>query len=228
MDIEENFKEIRKRVPEEVSIVAATKTRTAEEVERAISAGVNHFGENYVQEAQKKKKIIGGKAEKVNWHMIGHLQKNKINKALPLFDSIQTIESEYRAKHVNKRAGREEMINKRGKETIKVLIQVNIGKEESKYGIEPNYNQIKELSESISEMKHLELKGLMTMEPYSEDPEDSRPYFKKMKDYYEKLREESFEMEILSMGMTNSYKVAVEEGSNMIRVGRAIFGERKD
>lgn len=227
MNIKKNYQDIRNELPDNVTIIGATKTRDINEIKKAMNAGMRNIGENYVQEAQKKYNELGKKAQKLNWHMIGHLQKNKINKALPIFDMVQTVESEYRAKHINKRAGRKQMIQERERKKVPVLIEVNIGKEESKYGVEPEYLQIKELSESIESMKHLKLKGLMTMEPYSEDPEDSRSYFKEMKRFYDKLKEESINMEILSMGMTNSYNVAVEEGSNMVRIGREIFGERE-
>ncbi len=227
MNIKKNYQDIRNEIPDNVTIIGATKTRDINEIKKAVNAGMRNIGENYVQEAQKKYNELGKNAQKLNWHMIGHLQKNKINKALPIFDMVQTVESEYRAKHINKRAGRKQMIQERERKKVPVLIEVNIGKEESKYGVEPEYLQIKELSESIESMNHLKLKGLMTMEPYSEDPEDSRSYFKEMKRFYDKLKEESINMEILSMGMTNSYNVAVEEGSNMVRIGREIFGERE-
>ncbi len=220
MTIKENYRKIRKEVPDNVTIVVAAKTRTPEEIIEIIEAGATDIGENYVKEAEEIYKKLGNNAKKVRWHMIGHLQKNKINSALKIFDIIQTVDSEYRAMNINKRA---EIIKKK----IPVSIEINIGREESKYGIEPEYEKIKNLARAISNMNNLELKGIMAMEPYSITEKEQKAYFKKMKGFYDRLKKEFDSMDILSMGMTDSYNTAVDEGSNMIRLGRALFGERK-
>ncbi|MBN2421919.1 YggS family pyridoxal phosphate-dependent enzyme [Candidatus Woesearchaeota archaeon] len=220
MTIKENYRKIRKEVPDDVTIVVAAKTRTLKEIMEVIEAGATDIGENYVQEAEELYKKLGDKAEKVRWHMIGHLQKNKINTALKIFDIIQTVDSEYRALNISKRA---ERIDKK----ILVMIEVNIGEEKSKYGIEPEYEKIENLARAISKMDYLVLKGIMAMEPYSIGEKEQKAYFKKMKGFYDKLKKEFNSVDTLSIGMSDSYKTAIDEGSNMIRLGRALFGERK-
>jgi len=156
--------------------------------------------------------------------MIGALQKNKINKALPIFDVIQTVDSLKTAVAIDRR------VEKAGKKIIPVYIEINIGSEITKDGLKPDYEIIESLVREISKLKHLSLEGLMTMGPRFGNPEDSRPYFRKTKDIFERIRAlnlPNVNMKTLSMGMTNSYKVAIEEGSNMIRLGTIVFGERK-
>ena len=222
MNIRDNFLKIRKEIPDYVQIVLAAKTRTKEEIEEAISAGAEIIGENYVQEAEKMYQELGEKARKVKWHLIGALQKNKINKALKIFDCIQTVDSPELAEAINKRAHN---LNKK----ISVFIEINIGSEITKAGVKPEYEIIKELAEYISKLNYLKLEGLMTMGPRVGNPEDVRVYFRKTKEFFNRLREASIpnvELKYLSMGMSNSYKVAIEEGANMIRLGTVIFGER--
>ena len=225
MGITENYQRIRKEIPEHVSIIVAAKTRTVEELSELIGAGATEIGENYVQEGQKAHEQLGEKAKKVRWHLIGPLQKNKINKALPIFDIIQTIGDYQTAENIDKKAERA------GKKVVPVCIEINIGSEFTKYGVKPEYESIEELIRKISDnLKHLEVKGLMTMGPRVGNPEDSRRYFRKTKDIFERIKTLNLpgvEMKILSMGMSNSYKVAIEEGSNMVRIGTSIFGERK-
>jgi len=222
MNITENYQRVRREIPENVSIVLACKRRTPEEIEEAIDAGATEIGENYVQEAQQIHEALGEKAKRVRWHMIGHLQKNKINKALGIFDVIQTVDSLQTAIALNKRA---EKISK----IIPVYIEINIGSEITKVGIKPEYEVIENLAKEISKLAHLSLEGLMTMGPHFGDPEDTRPYFKKTKDIFERIKAldlPKVKMKTLSMGMSNSYKVAIEEGSNMVRLGTVVFGER--
>ena len=225
MSIAENYQRIRKEIPERVSIVVAAKTRTAEELSEIIDAGATEIGENYVQEGQKAQEQLGEKAKKVRWHLIGPLQKNKINKALPIFDIIQTIGDYQTAEDIDKKAERA------GKKIVPVCIEINIGSEITKYGIKPEYESIEELIRRISDnLKHLKIEGLMTMGPRVGNPEDSRKYFRKTKDIFERIKTLNLprvKMKILSMGMSNSYKVAIEEGSNVVRIGTSIFGERK-
>ena len=221
MNIRENFLRIREEIPEHVKIVPAAKMRTKEEVEEVINAGAEIIGENYVQEAEKIYQELADEAKKVKWHMIGSLQKNKINKALRIFDCIQTVDSPEFAEALNKRA---EKINK----IISVFIEVNIGSEMTKAGVEPDYEIVEKLAGYISGLKYLRLEGLMTMGPRVGNPEDSRVYFRKTKNIFEKLKENvsNENPKYLSMGMSNSYKTAIEEGANMVRLGTAIFGRR--
>ncbi len=225
MSITENYQRIREEIPDNVTIVLAAKTRSKDEILEAIAAGATDIGENYVQEAEKMYNSLNEKAKKVRWHMIGHLQKNKINKALPIFDVIETVDSYETAQAIDKR------VEVAGKSVIPVYIEINIGSEISKYGLEPKYDTIKSLIEEISEkMGHLRVEGLMTMGPRVGDPEDSRQYFRKTREIFKKIKALNLpdvNMKTLSMGMSNSYKVAIEEGSNMVRLGRVIFGERE-
>ncbi len=229
MNITENYKKIREEIPENILIVVASKARTPEEIIEVIEAGATDIGENYVQEAEKMKQELGEKANTIKWHMIGHLQKNKINKALPVFDVIQTIDSLEKAQAIDKRAERA------GKSVIPVLIEINIGSEDSKAGVKPEEHEpfeeyMEKLIRDVSKLSHLRVEGLMTMGPRFGNPEDSRPYFRRTREIFEKIRDlniPNVDMKYLSMGMTNSYRVAIEEGSNIVRIGTAIFGERK-
>ena len=224
MSITENYQRIRKEIPDNVTIVLAGKTRTPEEIIEVIEAGATDIGENYVQEAEGMYNCLGEKTRKVRWHMIGALQKNKINKALPIFDVIQTVDSLRIAVAIDKR------VERAGKKIIPVYIEINIGSEITKDGLKPDYEIIESLVREISKLEHLSLEGLMTMGPRFGNPEDSRPYFRKTKDIFERIRAlnlPNVNMKTLSMGMTNSYKVAIEEGSNMVRLGTIVFGKRK-
>ena len=222
MNIRDNFLKIRKEIPDYVQIVLAAKMRTKEEIEEAISAGAEIIGENYVQEAEKMYQELGEKARKVKWHLIGALQKNKINRALRIFDCIQTVDSSELAEAINKRAHN---LNKK----ISVFIEINIGSEITKTGVKPEYEVIKELAEHISKLNYLKLEGLMTMGPRTGNPEDVRVHFRKTKEFFNRLKGANIpnvELKYLSMGMSNSYKVAIEEGANMVRLGTGIFGKR--
>ena len=225
MGITENYQAIIKKIPKDITIVLAAKTRTAEEVAEAIDAGATDIGENYVQEAKKVYQQLGKKAKKVRWHLIGPLQKNKINVALPIFDVIQTVGDYSIAENMNKR------VEKAGKKIFPIYIEVNIGSEITKYGVKPEYKSILDLVKKISDnLKHLKVEGLMTMGPRFGNPEESRKYFRKTKDIFKRIKALNLynvDMKTLSMGMSNSYEVAIEEGSNMIRVGSAVFGERE-
>lgn len=219
-----NYKRLRESIPLDVSIVVASKTRTYDEVEEVIEAGATLIGENYVYpEALNKYQLLGEKAKRVRWHLIGPLQKNKINKALPIFDLIQTVGSLHIAREIDKR------VERAGKSIIPVLLEINSGREESKSGFLPDLSIIKEVILEIEELRNIMIKGLMTMGPMYGNPENARPYFKITREIFERLKEvetKNSMMEILSMGMSNSYKVAIEEGSNMVRIGSLIFGER--
>jgi pyridoxal phosphate enzyme (YggS family) len=167
---------------------------------------------------------LGESAKKLKWHMIGHLQSNKINKALKIFDVIQTVDSLRKANEINKR------VEAAGKTQIPVLIEINIGSEITKAGLPPDYEIIESLIDEISNLKHIKVEGLMTMGPTTGNPEDIRPYFKKTKEIFDKIKAlniANIDMKTLSMGMSNSYKVAIEEGSNMVRLGTILFGPRE-
>jgi pyridoxal phosphate enzyme (YggS family) len=197
--------------------MAVSKTVAPERIRQALAAGVTLLGENYVQEAREKIPTIGHVAE---WHMIGHLQTNKVKYVVNLFDWIHSVDRLELARELDKRAGQN---NRR----LNVLIEVNVSGEESKSGIEAT--QALELVRQVSLLPNINLRGLMTMPPYSDNPENSRPYFQALR----KLRDDisaadipSIPMDELSMGMTDDFEVAIEEGATIIRVGRAIFGDR--
>jgi len=229
MSITENYARLREEIPADVTIVVSCKTRAAEEIEEAINAGATDIGDNYVQEAGQMYGALREKAAKVKWHMIGHLQANKINKALRIFDVIQTVDSLEKAAAIDKRVERAK------RKIVPVFIEINIGGEDSKAGIKPAEHEpfdeyMERLVEDVSKLEHLTIEGLMTMGPRFGNPEGVRPYFKRTRKIFERIKELNLphvDMKYLSMGMTNSYKVAIEEGSNMVRIGTAIFGERE-
>ena len=223
MNIKKNYLKIRKEIPDYVKVILAAKMKTSEEIEEAIDAGAEIIGENYVQEAEKMYRSLEEKAKKVKWHMIGPLQKNKINKAVRTFDCIQTIDSVELAEAVNKRA---EVIKKE----VPVFIEINIGSEITKAGVKPEYGVVEILALCISGLYYLKLEGLMTVGPSVGDPEKVRPYFRKTKEIFDKLKNAgipNIDLKYLSRGMSNSYKIAIEEGANIIRLGTVIFGARE-
>jgi len=229
MSIAENYARIREEIPENVTIVLAAKAGSVEEIEEVIDAGATDIGENYVQEAEQMYSALQKKAAKVKWHMIGHLQTNKINKALRVFDVIQTVDSLVKAEAIDKR------IESARKRIVSVFIEINIGSEDSKAGIKPAEHEpfdeyMERLVEDVSKLGHLSVEGLMTMGPRFGNPEDVRPYFRRTRRIFERIKAidlPNVDMKHLSMGMTNSYRIAIEEGSNMVRIGTAIFGKRK-
>jgi pyridoxal phosphate enzyme (YggS family) len=216
--IEENVKELLAELPKGVHLVGAAKTRTPEEIDEAVAAGLKIIGENYVQEAERASQVVGAKAK---WHMIGHLQRNKAKKAVKVFDMIETVDSMKLAREIDKCCG------KIGK-IMPVLIEINSGEEAQKAGVLPD--EAIALIKEISALEHVKIMGLMTMGPFTGDPEEARPYFAKTREIFEKLKAINLpdvEMRYLSMGMSNSYRVALEEGANMVRIGTKIFGERE-
>jgi len=215
--IERNVKQILNELPEVVELVAASKTRTPAEILEAIGAGIKILGENYVQEGINAFEVIGGKAK---WHFIGHLQKNKVKKVVEIFDMIETVDSYELASEIDKRCAQ------LGK-VMPVLIEINSGKEKQKSGVLPE--EAVTLIERISVFNNIKILGLMTMGPRFGNPEDSRPYFMETRKIFEKIKKlnlSNVEMKYLSMGMTNSYKIAIEEGANIVRIGNKIFGKR--
>jgi len=215
--IKESVSKIRDSLPTGVLLVAAAKTRTPEEVQVAINAGVSIIGYNYIQEAEKIYQVIGNQ---VKWHMIGHLQRNKVKKAVTVFDMIETIDSWRLAEIVDNQCSIEGKI-------MPVLIEINSGKESNKTGILPD--DVDELVWELSDLPNLRIQGLMTMGPRFGNPEDARPYFKTTKIAFDRISRAKIanvEMLYLSMGMSNSYKIAIEEGANIVRIGTKLFGER--
>ncbi|MBN1405109.1 MAG: YggS family pyridoxal phosphate-dependent enzyme [Candidatus Omnitrophica bacterium] len=217
--ITDNVKKILSELPQSVELVAAAKARTIDEVQQAVSAGVKIIGENYVQEAQIAYVVIGISAK---WHFIGSLQRNKAKKAALIFDMIETVDSFETASELDKHCAK---INK----VIPILIEINSAKEAQKSGVLPENAEA--LIRKISTLGNVKVSGLMTMGPVSGDPENSRPYFmetKKIFDSIKSLNVPNVEMKHLSMGMSNSYKIALQEGANIVRIGTGIFGERKN
>lgn len=215
--IEASVIEIRHSLPPGVLLVAAAKTRLPREVRAAIHAGIKIVGYNYVQEAESMYQIIGNE---VQWHMIGHLQRNKVKKAVKLFDMIETIDSVQIAEAVNNRCA---LVDK----VMPVLIEINSGKESNKTGVLPE--NIDKLIMQIHDLPNLRVQGLMTMGPRFGNPEDARPYFKATRSAFDRLSKTGIpnvEMRHLSMGMSNSYNIAIEEGANMVRVGTKLFEDR--
>jgi len=204
-------------MPAGVRLVAAAKTREPREILEAVEAGVKIVGENYVQEAERAYGAVGDKAE---WHFIGHLQKNKVKKAIEIFDMIETVDSIEIAGEIDKRCAQA------GK-TMPVLIEINGGREEQKSGVYPE--DAERLIGEISILKNIRVTGLMTMGPLGGQPEDSRPSFIETRKIFERIKSlnmPNVEMKYLSMGMTDSYRIALQEGANVIRIGTKIFGER--
>jgi hypothetical protein len=215
--IAESVERITSNIPEGVTLVAAAKTRTLEEVQAVIQAGVTHIGYNYIQEALP---IIQAVGERATWHMIGHLQRNKAKYVAELFDMCQTVDSWRLAKYLDHRCAMADR-------TLPVLIEINSGKESNKTGVLPK--NVVELVKKMSELKNLQVQGIMTMGPRFGEPENSRPYFKLTREIFERIKSEdipNIEMKYLSMGMSNSYQIAIEEGANIVRIGTKLFGER--
>ncbi len=215
--IKQNVKQILSELPDGVELVAAAKTRKPEEILEAIEAGMKIVGENYVQEAERAYAVAG---DRVRWHLIGHLQRNKVKKAVKIFDMIETVDSVEIAREIDKRCSQIDKV-------MPVLIEINSGREKQKSGVFPE--EAEQLIREASSLQNIRVKGLMTMGPRFGNPEDARPYFVETKKIFEKIKKlnlPNVEMKYLSMGMTNSYKIALDEGANIVRIGSKIFGER--
>jgi len=199
--------------PEDVLLIAVTKKKSMETVKEAVQCGAGNFGENYIQEAEEKFNAIG---RKVKWHFIGHLQKNKVKKAARIFDMIETVDSVEIAEAINKASA---AINKK----MPVLIEINSGREKDKSGVFPENAET--LIKNLSGFSNIKITGLMTMAPLLKNPEDYRPYFKNTKELFDRIKSAA-DIEYLSMGMSDSYRIAIQEGANLVRIGTAIFGPR--
>jgi pyridoxal phosphate enzyme (YggS family) len=206
------------RDPMEITLVAVSKTVEIARIKEAIEAGVTTLGENYVQEAREKIEEIG---HGIQWHMVGHLQSNKAKYAVTLFDYIHSIDGVSLARQIDRRAEQRE----RG---VRALVEVNLSGETSKFGI--GSEGAIDLIQQVAALKHISIEGLMTMPPFFDEPEKARPYFIKLRELRDRIRKEGIEgvrMDELSMGMSGDFEAAIEEGATMVRVGTAIFGERK-
>ncbi len=208
------------RSPDAVRLVAVTKTVDAETIKEAVDAGLRCFGENRVQEAREKISNLKSQISnsRIEWHLIGHLQKNKSKYAVQLFDLIHTVDSIDLAEELNRQA------EKAGK-IQRILVQVKLSEEETKHGV--SEKELMPLLEKIKGLRNLKLEGLMTMPPYFEDAEKARPYFKRLREIRDEAERCGFKLPELSMGMSDDFEVAIEEGSTMVRIGTAIFGGRK-
>ena len=231
MSISENIATVRERieraargagrVSEEIALMAVSKTQPAESIREAYSAGQRFFGENRVQEFAEKVESIRDLKD-AEWHLIGHLQSNKAAKTAELFRAVDSVDS---LKLAEKLDGAARGFGK----TIAVLIEINVGGETAKSGVAPNSRELEELLIAAPRMKALVFRGLMTVPPFTDDPQNARPYFRKLRELRDAISARnlpSVAMEQLSMGMSHDFEVAIEEGSTCVRVGTAIFGER--
>jgi pyridoxal phosphate enzyme (YggS family) len=218
--IEQTTREIIQTLPESVTLVAAAKTRSAGEVRAAIRGGVKILGYNYVQEAAQIAQEIDANPA-VKWHLIGHLQRNKAKQAVGLFDMIETIDSLELAEIVNRHCAES------GKQ-MPVLIEINSGREANKSGVFPE--NAEKLIRKISELPLVKINGLMTLAPFFDDPEKTRPYFRETRELFDQLESlclSNVTFKFLSMGMSDTYPIAIEEGANIVRIGTKLFGPRK-
>lgn len=204
------------RNPEEIKLIAVTKSQPIDKIIEAADLGLRIFGENRVQEAKEKIERIKG--FNIEWHMIGHLQTNKVREAVKLFTLIHSLDSEKLAIAIDKESRR---INK----IQRVLVQVKLSHEESKYGVEPE--ELERFLHICNEFENIKIEGLMTIPPYFKNPEDVRPYFRKLKQLRDKVFDRYPFIKQLSMGMSHDYEVAIEEGATMVRIGTALFGQRR-
>ena len=231
MSIDENIARVRARIaaaaarvrrrPEEITLMAVSKTVEPERIREAYAAGLRVFGENRVQEFEDKASALAD-LEEAEWHLIGHLQSNKAKKATELFSAVDSIDSLHLAEKLNQAAGQA------GK-TLHVLIEIKVGEEASKAGIPAGSPELDSLLNGMARLDRLQVRGLMTVPPFTEDPEGARMYFRLLRDVRDRIaarRLPRIEMDVLSMGMSHDFEVAIEEGSTCVRVGTAIFGAR--
>lgn len=223
-NLEEIYKNIEKaayksnRKKEDITLLAVTKTIDTDRIEKAVSLGLNQLGENRVQELMSKYDTF---KDRVKWHLIGSLQTNKVKYIIDKVSLIHSVDSYKLLKEIDSRAGKNNIV-------MNVLAEVNIAGEESKHGISPG--EVNDFTDVFSEFHNVRLKGLMSVAPYTINPEENRVYFKKMQKLYIDngvKKVDNIDMEYLSMGMTNDYEIAIEEGANIVRIGTGIFGERK-
>lgn len=225
--LKDNFEEVEKKIQaacdrsgrrrEDITLIAVSKTKPVDMLKEAYDFGTRIFGENKVQEITEKYDAL---PRDISWHMIGHLQRNKVKYIIDKVDMIHSVDSLRLAETIEKEAAKKDLI-------IKILIEVNVAKEESKFGVMPE--KVEELVSQVSQLPHIRICGLMTIAPFVENPEENRIYFNRLRNIavdIERKKSDNVIMSILSMGMTNDYEVAIEEGSTMVRVGTGLFGAR--
>jgi hypothetical protein len=231
MSIAENIAEVQERVaaaakiagrnPQEIMLMAVSKTFSADAIHEAYAAGLRAFGENRVQEFAGKVEALRD-LDDAEWHMIGHLQTNKAAKAAELFDAVDSVDSSRMAEKLNASA-------QSAKKTLSVLLEINVGGEQAKSGVAPESAELEEILQGAPRWEHLQIRGLMTIPPYTEDPQRARPYFQALRQIRDGIAARKLPRigtEVLSMGMSHDFEVAIEEGATCVRVGTAIFGER--
>lgn len=227
MMLKDNFDEVRLNIKraceksgrssDDVTLIAVSKTKPLSDIEELIQYGQTEYGENKVQELVDKYENV---STLVNWHLIGHLQTNKVKYIVDKVKLIHSVDSVHLAREIEKEAAKKNV-------DVDILIQVNIAHEDTKFGI--NENDIYDLLDEIKDMSHIHVKGLMTIAPFVENPEENRVHFRNLHQLLLDIKSKNIDninMSILSMGMTNDYEIAIEEGSTMVRVGTGIFGER--
>lgn len=208
------------KTPQSITIVAISKDRTSQQIKEAIDAGITDIGENRLQEARLKYNEImspGVNVQRIKWHMVGHLQTNKVKEAVKIFDLIHSVDSLHLGQEIDKQA---ERIGK----VQDILIEVNTSQESTKFGLKPK--ELAGVIEKMTKFKSINIKGLMTVAPLEDNPEKTRPYFRLLRELKERingLRLTTYDLQLLSMGMTDDFTVAIEEGANLIRLGRVIF-----
>jgi pyridoxal phosphate enzyme (YggS family) len=231
MSIAENIVQVRERIsaaakkagrnPEEITLMAVSKTFLPEAIHEAYASGLHVFGENRVQEFASKVEALRDLRD-AEWHMIGYLQTNKASKAAELFDAVDSVDSSRMAEKLNASA-------QSAKKTLSVLIEINVGGERAKSGVAPGSEELEKILQGAPRWEHLQIRGLMAIPPYSEDPQRARPYFRELRKIRDSIATRKFPgigTEVLSMGMSHDFEVAIEEGATCVRVGTAIFGQR--
>jgi len=222
LDVQSNLLQVQRRIENakknaqnpkrDILLVGVTKGVEVSRIEEAVQAGLKTVGENRIQEAQQKKSSLGSS---LRWDLVGHLQRNKVKEAIKLFHLIHSLDSLRLAEAIEKEAS---LLKKK----IPMLLQVNLQKKETQFGV--HEEDVQAVLKKVSNLPHLAVKGLMMIAPFVEDPEEARPYFRRCFQLKESLRKEGYDMETLSMGMSNDFEIAIEEGANAVRIGRAIFG----
>lgn len=217
-DVAQNLAKILEEIPKDVTLVAVSKTKPVSDIQAALNIGHLHFGENKVQELTGKQEELADRKD-LKWHMIGHLQRNKVKYLVDFVHLIHSVDSPRLLKEINKRSRNAGVVTN-------CLLQVHIAEEESKYGFDEQ--ELNELvnSEAFQGYEHVNIKGLMGMATFTEDHQKVAREFKSLRSLFENLEVKGNKLEILSMGMSNDYKIALDEGSNMLRIGSNIFGER--
>jgi|SRR5689334_15225216 len=231
MSIADNIAQIQQRIAaaakragrsaDSVALMAVTKTFSAEKIREAYDAGLRLFGENRVKEFSAKYAAVRDLAD-AEFHMIGHLQTNKAAKAVEVFSAIDSVDSLHLTQKLDAAA-------RKADKSVPILIEVNLGGEQSKSGVKPDTAEFEELVQNVGALENIEVRGLMAIPPYTDDPEGARPFFRVLRQWCEKIADRnlpSVKMEVLSMGMSHDFEVAIEEGSTCVRLGTAIFGER--